>query len=65
MYYNYLPWILMYSTRSIRYKGHFLALVELEENFWDSLDKFCKFFWDTYWLLLAQVEINEKLRDSL
>ena len=36
----------------------------LDKQFWDILDIFCDFFWDTYWLLLAQAEINEKLRDS-
>ena len=41
-----------------------MALDKLEEKFWDSLDIFCDFLGDTYWLLLAQAEINEKLRDS-
>ena len=42
-----------------------MALDELQEKIWDSLDIYLEFFWDTYRLLLAQVEINEKLRDSL
>ena len=44
--------------------GHFFALDYLQENFWDSFDTLCKIFLDSYWLVLAQVEIDEKLRDS-
>ena len=45
-----------YHLKTTAYKGNFLALVELRENFWDSLDILC-IFWDT---LLAQVDASRQ-----
>ena len=52
-----------YGLQGTANKGHFLALDELKEKVWDSLDIFGKFFGTLLLALIGSREVQWKLRD--